>query len=134
LIYYGTGISYLAGLTYGTVYGTWRGIVTAKVPNATVRINNVTNMVARYSTWAGNSLGVLTMQWAIITSMLKGVRGKHDAFGYTASAFASGYLFKVTAGQRQALMSGGIAAGFVGAYHLLSASRSYLSATEKARV
>lgn len=48
IIYYGTGIAYMSGLTLGSAYGVWRGLVTAKVPNWTVRTNNVVNQVGRY--------------------------------------------------------------------------------------
>lgn len=47
-VMYSTGLAFTSGMAGGTVYGIWRGLVTAKVNNYTVRMNNVLNMSSRY--------------------------------------------------------------------------------------
>lgn len=101
------------------MYGTWRGFRTAKVPAFKVRMNNVANQVGRYGTWAGNSMGIMTMQWAIIDSMYSYIRGETDYYNHVGAAFTSGYLFKVTAGQRPAIVTGALLASAVSAFGLI---------------
>lgn len=60
------------------------------------------------------------MQWVLISTAIQSIRGKHDGFGYTSAAFLSGALFKSTAGQRQAVITGGICAGVVGTFQIIN--------------
>ncbi|EGF77785.1 hypothetical protein BATDEDRAFT_91477 [Batrachochytrium dendrobatidis JAM81] len=113
---YGTGVSYLSGLSYGAVYGVIRGLQTAQVPNFKVRMNSIVNQTTRYGPWAANSLGVMTMTWAIMDNTLSMIRGKSDYFNHISAAFASGILFKSTAGIRPAVITGSILASIVSGY------------------
>ncbi|KAH6565956.1 hypothetical protein BASA82_001206 [Batrachochytrium salamandrivorans] len=113
---YGTGVSYLAGLSYGAVYGVIRGLQTAQVPNFKVRFNSIVNQTTRYGPWAANSLGVMTMTWAIMDNTLGMIRDKSDYLNHIGAAFASGVLFKSTAGARPALITGSLLATIVSAY------------------
>ncbi|KAJ3346024.1 Mitochondrial import inner membrane translocase subunit tim23 [Kappamyces sp. JEL0680] len=65
-IWYGTGIAYFAGLGYGGIYGTYRGLATAPNSMFKVRLNSVINQTTRYGPWAANSLGVLALSWSLI--------------------------------------------------------------------
>ncbi|KAL2916307.1 Mitochondrial import inner membrane translocase subunit tim23 [Polyrhizophydium stewartii] len=129
---YGTGIAYLTGISYGCVYGLIRGLQTAQVPNFKVRFNSVLNQTTRYGPWAANSLGVMTLTWSIIDNALWTVRGKTDYVNHISAAFASGVLFKSTAGVRPALITGTMLASTVSVYGLfeyLTASRTTEPAT-----
>ncbi|KAJ3023574.1 Mitochondrial import inner membrane translocase subunit tim23 [Thoreauomyces humboldtii] len=114
---YGVGTAYLGGLTFGGGYGALRGFRTAQVPNMKVRMNNVLNQTTRYGPWAANSMGILTMGWALLDSAFEAIRGgQSDYFNHVGAAFTSGLLFKSTAGLRPAVMTGAILSGVVGAY------------------
>ena len=56
----------LLGLSYGGIYGTYRGLRTAPNNMFKVRMNSIVNQTTRYGPWAANSLGVLTLSWAIL--------------------------------------------------------------------
>eukprot|EP00842_Homolaphlyctis_polyrhiza_P005198 jgi/Hompol1/567/HPOL_002550-RA len=108
------------GLSYGAVYGFYRGLQTAQVPNFRVRFNSVLNQATRYGPWAANSLGVMTLGWALLDNTFSMVRGdKSDYFNHIAAAFASGVIFKSTAGIRPALVTGTILAATVSSYGVL---------------
>ncbi|KAJ3272058.1 Mitochondrial import inner membrane translocase subunit tim23 [Terramyces sp. JEL0728] len=128
-IWYGTGTAYFAGLAYGGVYGTIRGLQTAPVPLFKVRLNSVLNQTTRYGPWAANSLGIMTMAYTCIDSIFESIRGKTDYGNHIAAAFTSGFLFKSTAGLRPAVLTGTILSSAVGAYGFFG----YLS-TKKAIV
>ncbi len=114
---YGTGIAYLTGLGYGGVYGTYRGLKTAKLPSFKIRLNNVLNQVARYGTWAGNSWGVMAMTWAVLDNSF-GLLREGDYYNHVGAAFCAGALFKSTAGLRPALVTGAVLSGFVASFGL----------------
>ena len=59
-------INGFAGLTYGGLYGTYRGLKTAPNSLFKVRMNSIVNQTTRYGPWAANSLGVITLGWAMI--------------------------------------------------------------------
>ncbi|KAI8819218.1 Tim17/Tim22/Tim23/Pmp24 family-domain-containing protein [Fimicolochytrium jonesii] len=114
---YGVGTAYVGGLVYGGVYGTLRGFRTAQVPTFKVRMNNVLNQTTRYGPWAANSMGIMTMGWALLDNAFEAMRGgQSDYYNHVAAAFTSGFLFKSTAGLRPAVFTGAILAGVVGAY------------------
>ena len=51
----------MQGLTYGGVYGTIRGLQTARVPSFNVRVNAILNQMTRYGPWAANSMGIMSI-------------------------------------------------------------------------
>ncbi|KAJ3169664.1 mitochondrial import inner membrane translocase, subunit timm23 [Geranomyces variabilis] len=113
---YGVGTAYLGGLVFGGGYGALRGLRTAQVPNMKVRMNNILNQTTRYGPWAANSMGVLTLGWAMLDSGLEVARGESDYYNHIGAAFASGMIFKCTAGLRPAVLMGTMFAGVIGAY------------------
>ncbi|KAJ3324743.1 Mitochondrial import inner membrane translocase subunit tim23 [Boothiomyces sp. JEL0866] len=117
-IWYGTGTAYFAGLAYGGVYGTIRGLQTAPVPLLKVRFNSILNQTTRYGPWAANSLGIMTMAYTCIDSIFESIRGKNDYGNHVAAAFTAGCLFKSTAGLRPAVLTGTILSSVVSAYGL----------------
>ena len=118
---YGCGAAYLAGLTYGGVYGTIRGLQTAQLNTFNVRMNSILNQSTRYGPWAANSMGIMTMGWAIIDNTLEALRGTNDYYNHIGSAFLSGFIFKSTAGLKPAFLTGSILASIVSSYGLYDA-------------
>jgi hypothetical protein len=57
---YGSGIAYISGLSYGGIYGSIRGLQTAKVPKFNVRVNMILNQITRYGPWAANSMAMMS--------------------------------------------------------------------------
>ncbi|KAI9356541.1 hypothetical protein DFJ73DRAFT_823018 [Zopfochytrium polystomum] len=113
---YGTGVAYVLGLAGGGAYGAMRGLRISAGMNSKLRMNSLMNGMTRYGPWAANSMGILTMLWALTDNLQYTYRKKSDAFGHISSAFVSGLIFKSTAGLRPALISGGLMAGIVTAY------------------
>lgn len=122
-LWYGTGAAYFTGLTYGGIYGTYRGLRTAPNSLFKVRLNSIVNQTTRYGPWAANSLGVLTLGWAIIDSAFASLRGKEDYVNHVGAAFTTGFIFKSTAGLRQAFTSGALLSGVVLIYSNIFPSR-----------
>ncbi|KAI9000278.1 Tim17/Tim22/Tim23/Pmp24 family-domain-containing protein [Gaertneriomyces semiglobifer] len=122
---YGVGTAYMAGLTFGGGYGALRGLRTAQVPTLKVRMNNLMNQSTRYGPWAANSLGIMTMSWALIDNTIEYFRGgQADYYNHIAAAFTSGFIFKCTAGMRPAVLTGSILASVVGAYGVFDTLKS----------
>ncbi|KAI7900665.1 Tim17/Tim22/Tim23/Pmp24 family-domain-containing protein [Cokeromyces recurvatus] len=117
---YGTGTTYLAGLTLGGAFGLAEGLKkSASAPNMKVRLNTTLNSITRRGPGLGNSMGVIAMIYNGATAMMDASRGKHDIFNSLAGGAISGALFKSTAGPRAAMVSAGVCAGVAGAWSLL---------------
>lgn len=116
---YGTGTTYLAGLTLGGAFGMAEGLKkSAGAPNMKVRLNTTLNSITRRGPGIGNSLGVIAMVYNGTTAMIDASRGQHDVFNSLAGGAFAGALFKSTAGPRAALVSAGVCAGIAGAWSL----------------
>ncbi|CAG8593148.1 11066_t:CDS:2 [Paraglomus occultum] len=96
---YGTGTTYLAGLSFGGLWGLVEG---TRGPNSNfkLRINTVLNAVTRRGPFIGNSCGVLAMGYNGINGMITTIRGRHDAVNNIAAGALVGAIFKSTAGIR----------------------------------
>lgn len=117
---YGTGTTYLAGLTLGGAFGMAEGLKKSSgAPNMKVRLNTTLNSITRRGPGVGNSLGVIAMIYNGTTAMMDASRGQHDIFNSLAGGAVSGALFKSTAGPRAALVSAGVCAGVAGAWSVL---------------
>ena len=93
---YGVGTAYMLGLGSGGAYGVYRGLKTAQVPNFKIRFNSIINQTTRYGPWAANSMGILTMAWALLDNTFEAVREKSDYTNHLSAAFLSGFIFKCT--------------------------------------
>ncbi|KAI9017503.1 hypothetical protein BC832DRAFT_527197 [Gaertneriomyces semiglobifer] len=123
---YGVGTAYVAGLTFGGGYGALRGLRTAQVPTFKVRMNNLMNQSTRYGPWAANSMGIMTMGWALLDSAFEALRGgESDYYNHLGAAFTSGFIFKCTAGLRPAILTGSILASVVGTYGVVDQFRTH---------
>ncbi|KAI9490161.1 Tim17/Tim22/Tim23/Pmp24 family-domain-containing protein [Zychaea mexicana] len=99
---YGTGTTYLAGLTLGGAYGMMEGVrKSAQGSQAMkVRLNTTLNSITRRGPGLGNAVGVIAMMYNGTTAIIDRSRGTHDAFNSIAAGAISGALFKSTAGTR----------------------------------
>jgi import inner membrane translocase subunit TIM23 len=114
---YGTGTTYLAGLTLGGAFGFAEGLKkSTNSPNMKVRLNTTLNSITRRGPGVGNSVGVIAMIYNGTTAMIDASRGKHDIFNSLAGGAISGAIFKATAGPRAALMAAGACSAVAGAW------------------
>ncbi len=113
---YGTGTTYLAGLTLGGAWGLQEGLRKSAGEPPKLRLNSVLNSVTRRGPFMGNSAGVVAVCYNCINSYIGYLRGKNDAANTIAAGALSGMLFKSTRGLRPMLISGGIVASVAGAW------------------
>jgi mitochondrial import inner membrane translocase subunit TIM23 len=113
---YGTGVTYLAGLTLGGAWGLQEGLRRSGGQPPKLRLNSVLNAVTRRGPFLGNSAGVVAICYNLINSYIGYLRGKHDAANTVAAGALSGMLFKSTRGVRPMLISGGIVASVAGCW------------------
>lgn len=114
---YGTGSTYLAGLTIGGAWGLAEGLSRTPANAAPkLRLNGVLNSITRRGPFLGNSAGVVAMVYNGLNSMIGYGRGKHDAANSIAAGALSGMIFKSTRGTRPMLISGGIVATIAGVW------------------
>lgn len=113
---YGTGVTYLAGLTLGGAWGLREGLKNSNGQPPKLRLNSVLNGVTRRGPFLGNSAGVVAICYNLINSYIGYLRGKHDAANSIAAGAFSGMLFKSTRGVRPMMISGGIVASVAGVW------------------
>lgn len=116
---YGTGTTYLGGLTVGALMGLREGVTRPlgiESPTFRLRMNAVLNQVTRRSSFIGNSAGVIAMTYNIFDASIDAARGKHDIYGSMASGGLTGALFRSTAGPRAMLVSSSIMVGAAAAW------------------
>ncbi|KAI9837727.1 MAG: hypothetical protein M1819_006661 [Sarea resinae] len=114
---YGTGVTYLTGLSLGGAWGLAEGLnrSPASAPPK-LRLNSVLNAVTRRGPFLGNSAGVVAMVYNIINSVIGHYRGKHDSANSVLAGAISGMIFKSTRGIKPMMISGGIVASAAGAW------------------
>ena len=114
---YGTGVTYLAALSTGGVWGLIEGLnrVPASAPPK-LRINGILNSITRRGPFLGNSAGVVAMCYNGINSTLGYYRGRHDAANSVVAGALSGMVFKSTRGVKPMLISGSVVASIAGAW------------------
>jgi hypothetical protein len=93
---YGTGSMFMLGLGSGGLYGFLRGWRKAKGLSYKLKLNSILNTTTRYGPWAANSMGIMTLGWALTDMSLEKIRGVNDDYNHLASAFVSGFVFKST--------------------------------------
>ncbi|AEO57769.1 hypothetical protein MYCTH_2079864 [Thermothelomyces thermophilus ATCC 42464] len=113
---YGTGTTYLAGLTIGGAWGLQEGLRKSVGEPPRLRLNSVLNSVTRRGPFLGNSAGVVAICYNCINSYIGYLRGKNDAANTIVAGALSGMLFKSTRGLRQMAISGGIVATVAGCW------------------
>ncbi|CAG8500688.1 623_t:CDS:2, partial [Racocetra persica] len=112
---YGTGTTYLTGLTFGGTWGLIEGL-RGHTPNFKLRLNTVLNSVTRRGPYIGNSCGILAMGYNSINGIISNMRGRHDAINNVASGALIGAIFKSTAGIKAAATTSVICAAAAGTW------------------
>jgi import inner membrane translocase subunit TIM23 len=124
---YGTGSTYLAGLTIGGAWGLAEGLSrTPASAGPKLRLNGVLNSITRRGPFLGNSAGVVAMVYNGLNSMIGYGRGKHDSANSIAAGALSGMIFKSTRGTRPMLISGGIVASIAGVWAVCHMNHAFL--------
>lgn len=113
---YGTGVTYLSGLTVGGAWGLQEGLRRSAHQAPKLRLNSVLNAVTRRGPYLGNSAGVVAITYNCFNSLIGTWRGKHDAANSVAAGALSGMMFKSTRGLRPMLISGGLVASVAGVW------------------
>jgi len=102
------GTSYLAGLTFGGMWGLAEGIRNPDGSTLKLRVNSVLNGCTRRGPFLANSLGVVALMYGCTSTAIEKVRGVEDEYNSIAAAIASGVLFKSTGGPRAIAIAGGV--------------------------
>lgn len=117
---YGTGTTYLAGLTLGGAWGLAEGLRRTPVTAPPkIRLNGVLNSATRRGPFLGNSAGVVAMVYNVFNSGLGYARGKHDSVNSIIAGGLSGMVFKSTRGLKPMMISGGIVASIAGGWAIV---------------
>ncbi|KAH6849767.1 Tim17/Tim22/Tim23/Pmp24 family-domain-containing protein [Chaetomium sp. MPI-CAGE-AT-0009] len=116
---YGTGTTYLAGLSLGGAWGLQEGLRKSVGESPKLRVNLVLNSITRRGPFLGNSAGVVAICYNCINSYIGYLRGKNDAANTIVAGALSGMLFKSTRGLRPMAISGGIVASVAGAWAIV---------------
>lgn len=104
---YGTGTSYLVGLGSGGLFGIYRGLLDVRGITPRLKLNCVLNSSANYGPMIGNSFGLIALFYNLIHGATIYARnGKEDRISSLFSGFASGFIFKLGAGFRNASITG----------------------------
>ncbi|KAG0314067.1 Mitochondrial import inner membrane translocase subunit tim23 [Dissophora globulifera] len=107
---YGTGLTYITGLSAGGAYGFYEGLRSSPSPAFKIRLNTVLNSMTRRGPFIGNSAGVLALMYNGISGGITKARGTYDPLNSIAAGALTGALFKSTAGLRAAGSAGGVCA------------------------
>lgn len=113
---YGTGVTYLSGLSIGGAWGLQEGLRRSAGQPPKLRLNSVLNAVTRRGPFLGNSAGGVAITYNLINSFIGYLRGKHDSANTVAAGALSGMLFKSTRGVRPMLISGGVIGSVAGVW------------------
>ncbi|KAH6624824.1 Tim17/Tim22/Tim23/Pmp24 family-domain-containing protein [Chaetomium sp. MPI-SDFR-AT-0129] len=116
---YGTGTTYLAGLTVGGAWGLQEGLRKSAGESPKLQLNSVLNSVTRRGPFLGNSAGVVAICYNCFNSGIGYLRGKNDAANTILAGALSGMVFKSTRGLRPMVISGGIVASVAGAWAIV---------------
>eukprot|EP01136_Pigoraptor_vietnamica_P004600 Opistho-1_new@35100 len=114
-ICYGTGTSYLAGLSVGGVWGFYEGMRNPLAVSRKLKINSVLNGMTKRGPFLGNNAGVIAFTYNAINSLAVHLREEDNALNVMGSAIATGVLFKSTAGLRAMAIAGALGGVFAGA-------------------
>ncbi|KAF9916923.1 Mitochondrial import inner membrane translocase subunit tim23 [Lobosporangium transversale] len=111
---YGTGLTYITGLSLGGAFGFYEGLRSSPSPAFKIRLNTVLNSMTRRGPFIGNSAGVLALMYNGINGVIGKTRGTHDPLNSIAAGALTGAIFKSTAGLRAAGSAGGVCAVLAG--------------------
>ncbi|KAG0290873.1 Mitochondrial import inner membrane translocase subunit tim23 [Linnemannia gamsii] len=107
---YGTGLTYITGLTMGGAYGFYEGLRSSPSPAFKIRLNTVLNGMTRRGPFIGNSAGILALMYNAVNGGIGRARGHYDPLNSVLAGGLTGAIFKSTAGLRAAGSAGGVCA------------------------
>lgn len=116
---YGTGISYLAGLTTGGAWGLLEGLRHKEAVSARLRLTTVLNAVTKRGPFLGNRMGVLALGYNMVLGGLAQVREEEDAINSAVAGAVTGLAFQSTSGPRgmvAGMVAGTLLGGLLGGY------------------
>ncbi|QPH12732.1 hypothetical protein C2857_005015 [Epichloe festucae Fl1] len=119
---YGTGITYLAALSLGGVWGLKDGLQKSVGQPPKLRMNAILNGMTRRGPFLGNSAGVVAIVYNCVNSLIGIARGKHDAANTVIAGLLSGMVFKSTRGARSMMISGGVVGSVAGVWAIVRRS------------
>ncbi|CAG9944644.1 unnamed protein product [Clonostachys rosea f. rosea IK726] len=111
---YGTGITYLSGLSIGGAWGLQEGLRRSAGQAPKLQLNSVLNAVTRRGPFLGNSAGVVAIVYNCINSLIGGM------------------IFKSTRGVRPMMISGGLVASVAAVWTVVR--RTFFPIPEQAHV
>lgn len=109
-ICYGTGMTYILGLSTGGLWGFVDGMrhPAGKTSNR-LRFNCVLNSCTARGPFVANNIGMLALLYNLIHGgVIKARNGKYDVYSSVGSAAVAGVVFKSTAGLRPMGMAGAL--------------------------
>lgn len=110
-MFYGTGVSYLAGQAIGGSWGLYEGLKHADGTTARLRINTVLNGLTKRGPFVANAFGVLAIGYTGINFGIVELRGgDDDAINQISAATLTGVLYKATGGMRRMALAGAVGA------------------------
>ncbi|KAG5989826.1 hypothetical protein E4U52_005218 [Claviceps spartinae] len=119
---YGTGVTYLAGLSLGGLWGLKDGLQKSVAQPPKLRMNAILNGMTRRGPFLGNSAGVVAIVYNCVNSSIGYLRGKHDAANTVVAGVLSGMVFKSTRGGRSMLISGGVVGSIAASWAIVRRS------------
>lgn len=119
-ICYGAGTTYLTGLATGGTWGLYEGLTNPLGRGSRkLRINAILNACTRRGPLLGNSFASLSIFYNLLNGGIIYLRdGEEDVRVSSLSAGVAGYLFRSTAGVRNATVAGACCSAAVIAYNL----------------
>ena len=118
---YITGSGYLTGLAFGGLWGIAEGFFTIlKLREASRKVNltAMLNSITRRGPFFGNTLGILSMYFAMSEQILRKLRNREDNINKIVAGFTAGAIWRCSKSLRALTLAGAIGGSLVGSYYL----------------
>lgn len=106
-ICYGSGMTYLTGLSVGGTWGFLDGLRNPAGKTTRLRINCILNSMTSRGPFVANNLAMLALLYNLVHGGIIRMReGKYDLYSSVGSAMAAGMIYKSTKGLKQMGLAG----------------------------
>jgi inner membrane translocase subunit Tim23 len=103
---YGAGFTYLTGLVIGGTWGIFEGLAHPDAKTKRLRVNAILNACTRRGPFLSNNMGIIAVMYNVIQyGLVKSTSRDYDMYSALSAAAISGYLFRASAGPKQALIT-----------------------------